>query len=739
MKDSIVIYEAVDTDILNRLLVCDDVNDESISKLKEYKSKIKDGKVRITYKYSNNLNIGRLYAIGPSLQNFKKCIRHTLSDDYYYDIDFVNSGANFLKQYCEKNNIACPCLTKYVKNRETILSEIMEIHEVDRDEAKNFMTRQITLGSYDISKNDVQIDFINKFRLEIKNISKMVCLFSSNEKIVKLVNNDKSKTNKKGSIMSMIIFNIENACLLSMMKFFIENDYNVGTLCFDGIMIRKDDNEVNDSILKDCERYIYEKTTYKVKLLIKPMDSKLDIEHIVNPFVRDDRDAQEKLFNLHGKCNFKYCNGILFIFDRMKGTFEECGKDMVPLTRVLGFYHDVLLLDPLNKGNSNKSYGTDSSLIPKLIPFIKASSEDRTWLRRTDDSSLGLLLFKNGYYDMKNDTFTKEFDQRIVFHESISYNFPKRDERYIKYARNLTFKLYSKNYMPLLVALARSLAGDRGNKSFYFCPGESNTGKSYLVKIFIKCFEDYIGTFNCEDLSYNKGDRDEAANNRWAYLVRYKRILFSNECNMEKSLNSNSIKKFSSGGDKIIGRVHHGNEAEFSPHFHLFCMLNDIPKITPIDGAIKNRLQYFSFNRRFVDNPNEDENKLDPDIDSKIDTKKFRDGFVHLVLDAYQYYLENGQPEFDEELKEGWIDDGDPNSLSGAKRIILENYEITKNSKDKVQISEIRNFKDRSGITQISNPKFNSIFIELGAKQSRSGSKRFWCGIKKIDKIDFIG
>jgi hypothetical protein len=338
---------------------------------------------------------------------------------------------------------------------------------------------------------------------------------------------------------------------------------------------------------------------------------------------------------------------------------------------------------------------------------------------------------------MKTGEFGR-FNRKIVFHESISYDFPERNEKYIKYAKNLTFKLYSKNYMPLLVSLARSLAGDRDDKSFYFCPGKSNTGKSYLSKIFMKCFDGYVGTFNCEELSYKKSDKDEAAHNRWAYLLRYKRILFSNECNMEKSLNSNSIKKFSSGGDTIVGRMHHGNETEFVPHFHLYCMLNDIPKIEPMDRALENRLQYFAFNRVFSDNPTDEENKKDPEIDNKISSKKFRDGFVHLILDAYLYYLENGQPEFDQELKDDWVGDADPNSEHGVKQLILDNYTITNNNTDVIPLLEMRKFKESKQINKISIAKFNSILSELGANKSRSSKNRYWTNIKKKDEPDFI-
>lgn len=738
----IVNYEIVDINILNKLLYTNhkDIDEEMKSKLKSYKSKIREGKVKVCYEYSNPLSIGRQYAKSISLQNIKKSIRHTLADDYYYDIDFINSGANILKQYCEKKSIICNKLIEYVENREKILKAICKVHKIDRSSAKNFMTRQITLGSYDIKGDAPGTRYINEFRKEIAKIADEIYKLDENKEIVGLVKEDKDKKNKKGSVISSVIFKIENECLMATREYFIEKSFIPGPLCFDGIMIEKNDNIVDDNILKECEEFVYKKTQYRVNLLIKPMDDKIDISMITYPYVTNDKEAQERIFELYGREKFKFCNNVLYIFNDSNGLYEECNNDLVPLTRILSSYSHVLFLESKNDKSQQKSYGKDSTLISKVIPFIKSESTNKKWLSRTDESSLGYLLFKNGIYDMKKDEFIPEFNEKIVFHESIDYNFPKRNQKYIDYARKLTFELYSDNYMPLLVSLARSLAGDRSNKSFYFCPGESNTGKSYLVNIFQKCFEGYIGTFNCENLTYKKNDSgDEAAAHRWAYSLRYKRIIFSNECNMEKSLNSNAIKKFSSGGDTIIGRIHYGLETEFRPHFHIFCMLNDIPKITPIDDAIKNRLQFFSFNRKFVSDPKKGQNKIDPNIDEKINSKKFRDGFVHLILDAYKYYLENGQPEFNEELKEEWTGNGysDPKSPEGIKQRILENYEITENDNDKIRVTTIKEFLCKEG--HISGPNIDKVLLSLGATKQRFKSIWYWFKIKQIkNNIEFI-
>ena len=59
---------------------------------------------------------------------------------------------------------------------------------------------------------------------------------------------------------------------------------------------------------------------------------------------------------------------------------------------------------------------------------------------------------------------------------------------------------------------------------------------------------------------------------------------------MKKKMDGNDIKKHSSGGDKLTGRTHQKEEIHFTPHYTPFCMLNDIPKIAPMDKATMNTI-----------------------------------------------------------------------------------------------------------------------------------------------------
>ena len=463
--------------------------------------------------------------------------------------------------------------------------------------------------------------------------------------------------------------------------------------------------------------------------------------------VDDDKEVQEKLFRLENPDYFKYCHGVLHIFNEKTGKFDKCSKESdTPLNYYLTKHSKYFYTETSNnpKYTKLKSYGRDTTLMRKVYPHVLTAATDDKWFDKTSGSSLGYLLFEDGIYDMNKGTFTKGFNPKIVFHCSIHHKFPERIKEDVDYANEISFKAMcgsNKKSLPLRVALARALAGDIEAKKFYFCPGKTNAGKSKLVTMFRTCFGDFVQTFNAENLAYNEkgGTSDEAQKNRWAYLIRFARIIFSNEVNMKKVLNGNDIKKVAAGGDEMIGRTHFQEEVNFVPHFTAFCMLNDIPEIQPLDNAVYGRLVYYEFEKQFVEDPTEEYHvKMDKNLEKKIKEQRFINGFIHLILDAYKYYLKNGQPEFDELAKEEWTVEGMKDK--NLANIIAESYHITKDDKDYITVSEFAEFRKRNKneFSTISNKRFAEVLKSMGATTGRVGKNgtRVWKGIQKIVNVD---
>lgn len=81
--------------------------------------------------------IGRWFCkSGIGIQSMPRIIRHTICDGLYIDLDFKNMHPTILQQICLKNNIDCPLLTRYITNRDVLLTEWSNILNFTKDEVK---------------------------------------------------------------------------------------------------------------------------------------------------------------------------------------------------------------------------------------------------------------------------------------------------------------------------------------------------------------------------------------------------------------------------------------------------------------------------------------------------------------------------------------------------------------------------------------------------------------------------
>ena len=751
----IELYEKVDIQILRRLMGAPELKEIVRNQLTRYYSrKLSSNVVPVSYFFSENLKtMGRLYAGNSlSLQSFKRRIRHVLSKDIYFDVDMVNAHPVLLLQYCNKQEppIKCKFLNHYVANRDKILTRLENLHEISRDKAKKLMLRIFYQGNYKIKKNGKKVDpevplkFVISFQKELKRVSAIIC--DKEKDIYSIVKEDESKKNKSSSTVSILVDTLEHKCLMSMYKFFTKKkSCAIGVLCFDGLMVEKTSQLTSSNIeevLRECEKFVLDDTGYSLSLANKPMNEPLAFE--LSPlygFIENDSECQEQLFKLEGSNKFKFCEGTLYIFDERTGIFDT-------KIEVLNYYlsknKDYLhkLIGTIKQDGTYKtiSYGVCTQLRNEVVPFVKEKALDDRWVRKVANSSLGYLLFKDGIYNMKKSTFTKGFDESIVFYARVDRDFPVVDEKQLKYAMDLSFDSFfdKDGGIRMIVALEIALAGDIQVKKFYLCPGNSNAGKSSLSKMLVNAFGNYVGTVNAESFTDSKNTSDEGQKNRWALLVRFCRILCSNELNMTKTINSNEIKKHSSGGDLIVGRNHFSNEISFVPHYTIFCMVNDIPEIKPLDNATHKRLEYIKFPNLFC-NPGDDDYIDSPHIKPKIDSLNeliekpyFIDGFITILLNGYKHYLENGMPQSDSATKNEWTEGEKQSEI--IVDLIKEYFTITNEKTDMVPVSVFKNFrKTHSNILgTISLAKFNEILINnLKLTKGRNTKGIYWSGIKE--------
>jgi len=267
--------------------------------------------------------------------------------------------------------------------------------------------------------------------------------------------------------------------------------------------------------------------------------------------------------------------------------------------------------------------------------------------------------------------------------------------------------------------LARGLAGDVMKRAI-FALGPSNTGKGVLTTATMSSCGDYIGAFNAENLSYRQSSNDEAQIMRWALLLRYKRIIISNEIKSDVELNGNMIKKIASGGDPLIGRNHGGKETEFTSHFLPIVFANDLPNIKPYDDAVDNRLRVVGYNKCYVDNPtNEFELKKDDNIKNEVKELRFQRVFVGMLIKAYIEFKDDGErpePEGVLVAKKDWV-----GQEKNVIETFLENYKITNNPEHSVYSNVIDSW--------IQSEKLGITMKKFGLEMKR------YCKIKKYDNV----
>jgi hypothetical protein len=159
--------------------------------------------------------------------------------------------------------------------------------------------------------------------------------------------------------------------------------------------------------------------------------------------------------------------------------------------------------------NTGRNYANCHNKRKDPYVFINQKTVDEDWILRTQHTSLGKILFLNGYYDFQKGLFyaVEEYGYNpdIVFHCRIDHDFDHFNDDDIEYMRTIKGRLFT---LPLgqdvgdylLLNLSRGLAGDM-MKRIMFGLGMSNTGKGIMTKALQLSLGKYVDTFNAENLA----------------------------------------------------------------------------------------------------------------------------------------------------------------------------------------------------------------------------------------------
>jgi len=738
---SITKTEKFDVEFVKQLIDNPSVLKEEREKLKRImKERVRGNELDIVYKLGKNCKheyLGRLCSLrGLGLQNLQKDIRAALTSELYWDIDMVNAQPTILKQYCEKNGFDCTLLKKYIDEREEMLSNLCDVLNIQRWEAKQKITSILFGGS--IAGMPI---WFEQFNEEIKRIQR--CIWDKNYEKLKFV---RQQPNHLGKAMAYILQTEERECLLNIDQSLTKRGRYMDVYMHDGGLVRKKDNEeyFPKALLEEIEKDVFLNTGYKVNLLIKEIKtsfSKQELGEIPPGIIIDDAFAA-KVFAEIMKEHILFDSGLVWVFDKYTGIWS-C--DETHIQRVITNCGDKLIFKQMGElvmktYNYSGVVKNTKNLMIKLPDILPVNNG---YMLSKSKSDVGKLLFTNGIYDFKTGIFTDGFNPTIVFKASMPRPFSKKEQDKVNFIRKISFDdafADEGNRDTLLHNLMRASIGDFSRKKMCIGLGFTNSGKGMLTKLIRTSFGDYCSTFNGNSLigSYDGGE--SSRKNGWISDIANSRFAFSSEIQIEERNNicidGNLLKTIVSGGDEIKSRKLYQNDQTIINKSTLFILANDMPRISPVDDAIRERTQVINWSYSYVNEPRKTyEKKSNHELSDFYIQSEYADAFFWLMVEEFEKWKLNNfkEPSIPDCVLQG-RDDLLP--TIDIEEIIKQKYEITNNPDDCVSFILIHEWLKENGIKD-STTKIGRELSALGLmskdiKKDRKTSK-VRIGLKELE------
>ena len=303
--------------------------------------------------------------------------------------------------------------------------------------------------------------------------------------------------------------------------------------------------------------------------------------------------------------------------------------------------------DKLRKqiGQYTKSYKTCSSsgFLSCIQKHCKVVLHDKSFYDNLD-SSIDIICFKNGLYDLKLKEFRPIFDKDYVS-KTLDYDYIPTNEKDKKYVRDVLYKICngSKEHLEYYLSiLGHSLTGRAKVKSLYFFFGEKgNNGKTTFLDILTTIFPIYVCKSNRDLIMKKSNDK-----HKFIADLHGKRIVWIDELTTSKL--DTSFLKETADGRSMQYKVMYGETATLQVRFKLFMITNHTPKYDN-DGGMEKRIKLLKFNSEFSEDTENDDYinlrfKGDTELSKKI-IKDYKYALIDLLFEyANLYYTEGIKP-----------------------------------------------------------------------------------------------
>jgi hypothetical protein len=490
-KDLHIVKEEVyDVDIMEEILR--DVNTFSASelnRLRSYKKSRKYGnKVDVIYHFGKGCednHLGRLYVKNNrGLQSFQREIRDALLEKHHFSIDMENAHYNLMIKLGLEWNINITNIKYYCEHRDECLNMLL----CDRKTAKTAYLKIAYGGNIDLYDSTIKeyvepegdTKLLKEIEKEVKSLIDMC--YAKN---IEHHNFVKKKENPKVSLFALILQTEERKCLMALDEYLQLQGRQTDVLIHDGLEIIKKEDEIKlpEELLRGGEKAIKDKTGYSVKLVQKSYENKYK-KNNKEKIIIDDVYATKKFINLMGD-NICRDNGEVYYFNDDNGLWEK--GDTAFKSAIIKVKEQLIFTDYSECKPKILNYGGKLIFMKAIQNLLLSLLPEDNFISKNIESSMGKLLFANGYYDFNSNKFNEGFNNKIVFLKRINRLYPtERNESIINEVNKILFidafnfddGLESGDYLKKSLCIA--LIGDYYRKKILFCKRRTQFRQKFI-------------------------------------------------------------------------------------------------------------------------------------------------------------------------------------------------------------------------------------------------------------------
>ncbi|KAI8815647.1 uncharacterized protein EV422DRAFT_510461 [Fimicolochytrium jonesii] len=636
--------EYADEARVDKLLKSPLLNAKERCSLEGYKKQRKKQNLfEVGYLYKQPSGYGRLYVDGIGLQTLSKSIRTYITNGYYTDIDVVNCQPTLIRFLFRLFGLACPAdLERYVQNRQDVLTE-------------NGITDKKVVNRYlNKSKNDAPHAFLRNIHKEL--YDKLVPLLQESRQFKPLwqwIESSDKKYNRKGSFLSYVVATVENLVLAAMHSFFTGKGISPDSLIFDGMLV-KADPRVDETLLKECERFIKERVGADLRLAIKQMICDVDYDKELtvdtsNVVIDSDRELSslidESRRGTSGRLALlaMYLMKDKYICIRRKKWYKFDKHRWIELLGCPSMDAMDILLCPIKRWYealvaeikgifSGAEDETERRFFVTQIE--KLEKEKRLRVEAIEDSIIRGKVMK----DLEDlmDSYTKDvvFDTKpyLLCFENGVYDLSQDAIR----------PGLPEDYLTICVPydLPDAVCPDIDAKLDALLERTGRNGKGILKDLTQHTLGENLCKFPKATILTTKRCGSSQANPEFVDLKGSRAVFLSEPCVGEK-IKSATLRELT-GNDKSRQRGLYGSQETVRPDFSLFLLCNGRPEMdAPDTDAIWDREKSIHFPPKFVEDPKlPHERAMDKGLKQKL--PEYAPFFMLKLLRCYTLYRESG-------------------------------------------------------------------------------------------------